>query len=218
MRRLGLVLGALALAATGCGGGTSSHDAAAPASPTATASPTHATASASTAACTVKGYYPKTRKTLDRVHPVVLYGARIGLPPAGSANGGGALRPDEPTPHLGVRVTTPGDAVITPGLKKSVAATVSGASVRVLPASVHAQWKLPQGKGNRQYLVYAGATLYQGTWSAKICGEGMNDGSKVVTYSGTFTVLGHLHRGVALCGETPHGSALNKRAIKRACM
>ena len=138
--------------------------------------------------------------------------------PVLAANGGGALQPDEPTPHLGVRVTTPGDAAITPGLKKTIAATVSGASVRVLPASVHAHWKLPRGRGNRQYLVYAGATLYQGTWSAKICGAGMNDGSKVVSYSGTFTVLGHLHRGVAYCGEAPHGSALNKRAIKRACM
>lgn len=209
MRNFFVVLGVLALVASGCGGKDTGSS-----SPVAKHSPSPAVAKG----CVVKGYYPKTRKTLARVRPVVLYGTRVGLAPGTSQKGHGTLEPDEPTPHIGVTVDTPAGAVITPALRSSVAATISGASARKLPASVQGRWRLPTGHGNRAYLVYAGATLYQGVWSARICGEGMNDGSKVVTYRGTFTVVGRLRHGVARCHQAPTGSALNRRAIERACM
>ena len=212
MRSFFMTVGALALVVSGCGGGNASSHA------VTSGASSPGSSSSAVQDCTVKGYYPKTRKVLSRVRPVVLYGQRIGLAPGTGQRGSGGLERDEPLPRLGVRVSAPDGAVLTPVLRRSVATTIAGASVRALPDSVPGHWRLPVRNHDRQFLVYSGAKLYQGTWSARICGAGMNDGSKVVRYSGTFSVLGHLHHGVARCHEAPTGSALHRRAIERACM
>lgn len=171
------------------------------------------TATATATSCAASGGYPTVAVTVTGSHPVVAYAAHYTLAPGVVVVSDDALERDQPF-HVGLRVTSPAGVAVPWAATQQVAAGFGPkASAGPLADSVRGHVRVAGGAGRaRSVLAYRGGPLITGRWQAPVCA-----GSTVVTYRGTFHVLGALRAGVARCGQAG-GDALQRLAEHRACV
>jgi hypothetical protein len=203
----------LGLALAGCSDDTASPDR----SPSSSTSNSNSTV----AGCRVDGFVPGHRVVLRSSKPEILYAHGVSLAPGSRSRGASkadllSLPRDAP----GVRVSAPAGADLDPGTASAIVRSVGHSSAARLDEVAELSWDLRnRGGSDQSYLVYAGAIVHRGTWRARFCGGGINDGRSVVEYRGSFVAVGPLRRGVVLCRGTLPGNAsrLQRHAAAEAC-
>lgn len=182
-------------------------------SPTASADPTEA--DPIDAECAVAGYVATDAKKVTGGQAVAVYASGRGMAPGSTSSGTDVLGLFDLTP---MRVTSPLGEVPAE-IRRSVTESVGGAWLpRGLPeqSGPHEFSLRNDSSRNQVYVLYRGAELLKGTWSAERCGAPYNDGTEVLKMSGKFSVLTPVRRlRVYDCGVEPADKY--ERAASRVC-
>lgn len=205
---------ALIVATSSCSSEDGDPDAAPSETPSSPSSPSTASASESSAACTVPGFVPKDVEELQSVRPVAVYAAGRGLAPSSRMSGTETLERFDLAP---IRVRLPAGPA-PEDIRESVLDSVAAKGPRELPeqSGPHEFSLRNDSRSNQLHVLYRGAELLRGTWSATRCGEGYNDGTEVLELSGKFTALTPVRRmRTYLCGSEPADRF--DRAAARIC-
>lgn len=192
----------------------------APSAPSTSAStsagtPAPSTTAAADAECTVPGYVASDAKKVTDGRAVAVYAAGRHLPPAGIWEGVEILTRFDPAP---IKVTSTSGPVPT-DLRRSVLDSVGvvwGKGGPPEESGPHPFSLRNDTSRNRTYVLYRGAELLSGTWSAERCGAPYNDGTEILKMTGEFTTLTPIRSmQVYPCGAKP--SDKYDRAAMRLC-
>jgi hypothetical protein len=146
---------------------------------------------------------------------VAVYAAGRHLPPAGIWEGSEILTRFDRVP---IEVTSTSGPVPA-DIRRSVLDSVGVAWGKNGPpqeSGPHPFSLRNDTSSNRTYVLYRGAELLSGTWSAERCGAPYNDGTEIVKMSGEFTTLTPVRSTqIYPCGAEP--SDKYDRAASRLC-
>ena len=207
---------ALALGLTAC----SDDDEPARSEPTPQTPPASATpaspAAETDAECSVPGFVPTGRKTVQRQRTVVVYASSHSLAPGSSTRGAEELsRADV----IRIRVVSPAGTVpkeVRDSVLRSVGRVWSASGPPELSGPHRFDLTNPTTDDNQTYVVYRAADVVTGSWAQTMCGAPYNDGTEVERMRGTFSGLTAIRPvKTYLCGSGPTDA--DQRAAARLC-
>ncbi|MDP2771911.1 MAG: hypothetical protein Q8O61_00020 [Nocardioides sp.] len=214
LRALGAVI-AIMLTASACSTEDDGEPEAAGTGSSTPNTPTPSTTGAAETECTVPGYVATDAKEVTGGRAVAVYAAGRHLPPDGIWEGTEILVRFDRAP---VEVTSTSGPVPA-DIRRSVLDSVGVAWGKNGPpeeSGPHPFSLHNDTSQNRTYVIYRGAELLSGTWSAERCGAPYNDGTEIVRMTGEFTTLTPIRSAqVHPCGDDP--SDKYERAAMRFC-